>query len=250
MRKSAGGHRGRVHVRAPRRGGPADGDRRAVGLERRPAPFQRLEPGAGQLARRSPTDGGPRRGCPGSRTCRAGPPAARAPARSRRCASSSSTMSPVRTTRSASQSRQASTTRSKNAGPEARGQVQVGELDDPQAVERRGEPGDRHVPLAQAQAERLVAREPQQPGAMPVADQLVGARSGRARSSSRSAASGEIPPGRRLRPGPASRSARPPGRRPCRARHSPGTASGQVHQGDCRCPQSSRADETRTRRRA
>ena len=40
---------------------------------------------------------------------------------------------------------------------EAGGEVEVAELDDLQAVERRGQVRDRHVPLAEAQPERLVA---------------------------------------------------------------------------------------------
>ena len=88
-------------------------------------------------------------------------------------ASSSSTRSPVMTTRSASQPRQASITRLEEPAIEAGREVQVADLDDPQAVERLGQSGDRHVPLAELQAERLVAGQPQQPGAPAGADQGV-----------------------------------------------------------------------------
>ncbi len=108
-----------------------------------------------------------------------------------------------------------SATRLEEPAVEARGEVQVAEVDDAQAVQAAGRPGRVDLPLAPAEPQRLVAREPQQPG-VPA----------RRRSARRPAARGQVdapttaprsPPGRRPEApasvdGRAGRPARSPGR--------------------------------------
>ena len=82
-----------------------------------------------------------RRGCPGSRTCPAGPPVDPSSGSIQAIASSCSTRSPVMTTRSARQSRAGVDNRFEEQSLEARSQVEVADLDDLKAVERA--PGGR-----------------------------------------------------------------------------------------------------------
>ena len=211
-------------------------------------PSRVSNPAPGQLLDDRSTDRGPRRGCRGSRTCRAGPPAATSIGSIQSTTSSSSITSPVKTTRSASQPRQACRPPARRSPAEARSHVQVAELDDPQAVERAGSPG-----IATSHSHRR-RRNDSLPGSRsshaPCPSPISSSGPPSARSSSRTGASGEIPAGRRLR-ARASVETGQDHQAGDRARQprNPSTARTMSTRGTCRCPQSSRADETPERAR-